>query len=74
MMSPTISCQTATKMAVVERMWCNYITPLLSPASTEAQNLLLERRYDEIADVMFHHGARECRREMLELRHYLLTK
>ena len=73
-MSSTISCQTATKMAVVERMWCIYITPLLSPASTEAKNLLLERRYDEIADAMFAEGARECRRQMLELRHHLLTK
>jgi len=72
MMSSTISCQTAIKMAVVERMWCDYITPLLPPTATEEQNLLLERRYDYLADLMLTAGARECRREMLELRRYLL--
>jgi hypothetical protein len=68
MMSSTISCQTATKMAAVERMWCQYITPHLKPTYSEAGNLWLEGQYDQLVDVMFNEGARECRRQMLQLR------
>ena len=68
MMSSTISCQTATKMAAVERMWCRYIAPHLVPSMSEARGLWLERNYDELVDVMFNEGARECRRQMLEFR------
>jgi hypothetical protein len=55
-------------MAAVERMWCQYITPHLRPTMSEARNLWLERHYDELTDVMFNEGARECRRQMLEFR------
>jgi hypothetical protein len=64
----TTSSQTANKIAMVERMWCRYITPELVPSTSEARNLWLEDQYDQLVDVMFHHGARECRRQMLEFR------
>jgi len=53
MMSCTISYQTARKMAAVERMWCQYITPHLRPTMSQARNLWLERHYDLLTDVMF---------------------
>jgi hypothetical protein len=53
---------------VVERMWCRYITPHLAPTASEARNLWLEACYDDLVDVMFDEGARECRRQMLEFR------
>ena len=68
MMSCTISYQTARKMAAVERMWCQYITPHLRPTMSQARNLWLERHYDLLTDVMFNEGAREYRRQMLEFR------
>jgi len=35
---------------------------------SQARNLWLERHYDELMDVMFDEGPRECRRQMLEFR------